>query len=450
MLVSIEECEKLLSDQKYQEAKLMAVELLCKNPECEQTFLLLFHSSLAVGDDRISSVALAQMRILGVTTIARENELLKLFLDTRYRMKKLYSIGKYNESLEAAKIALQVAPSSIEPLIFKAKCFLRLDMPILAKGIIEKLMMENDDCGNLIFLHGIVKFYLGKLEEGLEFIKQAVEMDPDERKYLEMEMKIEKFLEPVHEARKQCANQQYESALAIYTKQIESPNVHFSWCFELLIMRARTYQKASNFDLAIIDINRALALPEAYNADDTEFALRAECHFAKEDYNSCISDCQAALERNSKNDTAKLLMKKAIQKKTLDQIIKKIDKGELKEAYEISYQNFQETRNEEFFIFAIQCARELNDKKSIVMLLESIKEDPELLDVVKISMGQFEEEIMTQPGEFTEALACFEEGNFGRCIELLKAAKKDGISMEKFPQLTFEKAQKILSLILNG
>jgi tetratricopeptide (TPR) repeat protein len=357
--------------------------------------------------------------------------------------------GKYEECLKAIKVAMEVAPGSFDLQVFKAKCFIRLNFPIVAKGIVEKLIVEDPDNETLVFLQGVVKFYLGQLEEGLKYVKRAIEIDPEERKYSEMKEKIKKLLEPVQKAKQLGASRQYEAAVSIFTRQINSPDVHSAWCFELLIMRAQTYKAFLQFDQAIADISRAFILPDVYNINESHLELRAECYYAKGDYNNCIVDCERAL-RTSDTYTLKLLLKKANEKKKLEEILEKIEDNKLQEAYEMSYQNFQETRNGEFFIFAIQCARELKNKNTIAKLLESIREDEELLDVVRMSVEQHEEETMTTPDEFTEAMTCYNDGNFGKCIEILTNAKKGDVQIEKFPYLTYHKAQKILKHVIDG
>lgn len=302
----------------------------------------------------------------------------------------------------------------------------------------------------LIYLQGVLKFYFGQLEEALSLVNRACEnADLDDRKYVQMRFKIERFLQPVRNAKKLALEKNFLAEIDIYTKEIESPNVHFAWCFELLILRANAHKNCSNFRSAIIDINRALSLPNVYHTNEKHLELRAQCYFAKEDWECCIIDCQAVL-KSGESEMAKSLMEKAVAKEKVEQIVKKIEKGELKEAYSMSYQLYQETRKGDFFIFAIQCAREMKDIKTVVKLLESIKNDGELLDIAKISLGQYEEEIMTTPKEFTAALTYYDEGNFGNCIEVLTAAKREGVSKEKFPQLTMDKAKKTLRLIHEG
>lgn len=94
--------------------------------------LLVFHASLPIGDDIFARGALKSLHSLGYgkEKISTEYELLKFLRETRMEMKKAYAGAKYEESLKAAKIGLEVAPFSREFQVHKAKCFIRLNMPV--------------------------------------------------------------------------------------------------------------------------------------------------------------------------------------------------------------------------------------------------------------------------------------------------------------------------------
>jgi hypothetical protein len=78
MKVSIKDCEKLFVDSKFHEARAVSCELLYQNPDCQHSFLLLFHSSLSIGDDAIALVALTQLQQLGFKASTEEQERLKV------------------------------------------------------------------------------------------------------------------------------------------------------------------------------------------------------------------------------------------------------------------------------------------------------------------------------------------------------------------------------------
>lgn len=443
MLSSIEICEKLFEDGKIQSSLDMAMEILYSQPKNIRAMMVLFNSSLAMGDDFFAGKVLSMLQSSGCQNIAKESELLNLLINTRQDMLKHYNFKNFNESLKAAKIADEIAPKSQEFKIHKAKCFIRLEMPILAKAIVDIELVKDPENVSLLFLDGVVKCYLGQLEAGVKIIDKAIkysQSDIQKKKFLEQKQKFEKPLESVKRAKKLEEAGKHDEAVFIYTRELQASKNYPSWIFELLIMRAKVHRKNKMHNLAIKDINEALAILDVF-PNNSHRLLCAECFYDSGDYTSCILDCETILEC-SKDPVVHKLMENATEKKTLQEIINKIDHGMIEQAYDISYQHLKKSTNEKFIIYAIACARELKDDSKIESLGKLIKDDPEMVDIINSTIGTFNENIATTPDEFIRASTFYNEGNLEKCIELLEAAKEKGFSMEDFPEFTLQKAKK--------
>jgi tetratricopeptide (TPR) repeat protein len=448
--MSISECENLLTSNRYKKAREMSLDLLYDDPQCERSLEVLFSSSLSLGDDIYAEESLIQlMEINPLKSRSKENELLNQLKLRRAMAERHYSNKLYEHSLESVKIALEVAPETLDLQILKAKCYIRLNMPIVAKVIVEKYLIENPDNDELIFFKGVVLFYLGKLEEGLSFVKQALELQPDQRKYLEMEEKLENSLQPLTNVKMLEDSGKYDEAVAILTETINSPLVHHGWHFELLIRRAKIHKKARNFDMAICDINKAIVSSDHYLDNDSYVLLRAECYLEAENYEMCIDDCKVGL-KNSSDPRKEALLKKAEEGRKREVILTNIEENKFKEAFDVSFQHYQESHDMRFFAFAVHCAKEMKNDETVKKLLEMVKDDEETKQLLKTLIETVEEEGEGTPEEFKEALGHYDEGNLAKCIEVLEKAKLKGVGLEKFPESTLQKSRDTLHLIKNG
>jgi tetratricopeptide (TPR) repeat protein len=428
----------------------MSLDLLYDDPKCERSLEVLFFSSLSLGDDIYAEESLNQLIAINpLKSRSKETELLKQFKLKRAMSEGYYSNTLYEQSLESVKIALEVAPESMELQILKAKCFIRLNMPILAKGIVEKFLVENPDNDELIFYKGVVLYYLGKLEEGLSFVNKALELQPDKQKYLEMKEKLEISLKPLTTVKILENSGKYDEAVAILTQLINSPSVHHGWQFELLIRRAKVHQKAKNIDMAILDINRAIVSSDLYLDNESYVLLRAECYLEAENYEMCIDDCKVAL-KNFNDPRKEVLLKKAEEGRKREVIMTSIEESKFKEAFDVSFEYYQESLDMRFFAFAVHCAKEMKNDETVKKLLEMVKDDEETKQMLKTLIGTVEEEGEGTPEEFKEALGYYEEGYLAKCIEVLEKAKLKGVGQEKFPESTLQKAKDTLHLIKNG
>lgn len=385
--MSVEEVNKLLIEESYMRALLLAEHLVYFNPTSQSNLRALVECNL-----RFGFVEAAETISKDLSLVNHENpysekinkikkamvKINKEFNDEIFNENKSKD-EKFKECLFSIFSAAKDAPKSLFLRIIKAKCYVHREDLANADRVVKDLLTDFPIHPTVMFLQGEISVYRGKLKEGLRFINRSLELGVGDKKREKMRSKVSAMIQYIARADKFIEEERYAESIEAYTNVLEMMHLPKDLLIHFLFKRATAYAFASQQSNAIFDLTQALK-HDAKRSD--VLLLRAKCYYALRDEEKCAADCQASIAIKPSEKASDLLKKVSAGSYEGQIVIKLLDEGNLVGVANYYLKCFIKRPTRELFISALTSLVAINDFATLKLLLEFVKTNKNLRKLV--------------------------------------------------------------------
>ena len=248
---------------------------------------------------------------------------------------------EWREALYYLSKILEYATDSIKHLSLKIECLISENPANMTNAIrfTTSLQEQFIDNAEFLFWRGRILLYNGQTDMGKKHLKQALNIDPDNKTYVKYWKGIQTSEKQKEQANELVRTNMLGEALDLYSQCLEFDELNCQFNQAILYNRACALHKLGQIDKAMEDLNNAIRLNKEYAK---AYFKKADILLQLEKYQEAIAELTkvkdfapqtAGLKERIRN--AQLELKKSKRKnyyKILG-IEKTADEGEIKKAY---------------------------------------------------------------------------------------------------------------------
>ena len=330
-----------IKQRKYKEALLDCENALYLNDKFAKAHIRAQQCYLVVGEIEKARQAAIKSVELGDSSTASKIPFMEELLKYESYAFKAKEKMEWREALYYLSKILEYATDSIRHLSLKIECLISENPADMTNAIrfTTSLQEQFIDNAEFLFWRGRILLYNGQTDMGKKHLKQALNIDPDNKTYVKYWKGIQTSEKQKEQANELVRTNMLGEALDLYSQCLEFDELNCQFNQAILYNRACALHKLGQIDKAMEDLNNAIRLNKEYAK---AYFKKADILLQLEKYQEAIAELTkvkdfapqtAGLKERIRN--AQLELKKSKRKnyyKILG-IEKTADEGEIKKAY---------------------------------------------------------------------------------------------------------------------